>query len=352
MRLLLVILAACVVCAPAVALAQPVSADAFADKIESALSVVGSGRSTIASETVAADVALRVEMLLPLDLEVSEGTRTVTVADNATVHLLTDRLRTAGSASDRTEAADRLADHLRAARVALGTAGAAPWDADELARLLAERPVTTGTGPNWLSEQLEKLLDAFAQWLGGLFGDSAGANAGGLSLAMRYAVVALPVILAAWILVRSLRRRSRRRAAAVAEPGPGPHEPVVAAAADLPDDPLEHARVLEARGLRRDAVRVLYGGAARHLVETGVVARMRTRTNHEMLRDVSSAAPELQQPFSELTDRFERAWYGHGDPGHEGFAEASRSYQLLVNETLAANRAGTPSADATGGDVA
>jgi hypothetical protein len=74
----------------------------------------------------------------------------------------------------------------------------------------------------------------------------------------------------------------------------------------------------------------LYGGAARHLVEAGVVTRMRTRTNREMLRDVTAASPTGAPAFGRLTSDFESAWYGHADPGGAGFFRARESYETLV----------------------
>jgi hypothetical protein len=110
-------------------------------------------------------------------------------------------------------------------------------------------------------------------------------------------------------------------------------------AADLPDDPLEFAERLAAEGRRRDALRALYGGAARRLVETGAVRRMRTRTNAELLRDVRVVAPHVASALSALTERFEAAWYGHGDPGETGFLAAKHSYAEVMEA------AGRPSAD-------
>jgi hypothetical protein len=57
---------------------------------------------------------------------------------------------------------------------------------------------------------------------------------------------------------------------------------------------------------------------------------MRTRTNREMLRDVTRAAPPLAAPFERLTGDFERAWYGHADPGSDGFERARSSYEHVV----------------------
>jgi hypothetical protein len=336
-----------------VAHAAPVSAAAFRAKIGSAIATVTAAQSSLASAGVAADVAMDVEMLLPLGLEVTEGTRTITVADDATVHLLTGRLRSAGTSDARREAADRLENHLVSMRSAAGApAGKQPWDAGALAALLKDRPVTTDSAQNWLNQQLLKILEAVSRWLSALFGSGSGADAGAVSRLLQYVVVLVPAIIVTWILVRAVRRRRCGASSDVQAPDEATSAPAVAAAADLPEDPLAYARLLEGRGEHREAVRVLYGGAARHLVEAGVVARMRTRTNHEMLRDVRRSAPALAPSFENLTDEFERAWYGHADPGADGFVSASRVYQALLSDAPPAATMGTDAAGEHAGGAA
>ncbi|TLM72997.1 MAG: DUF4129 domain-containing protein, partial [Actinobacteria bacterium] len=87
-----------------------------------------------------------------------------------------------------------------------------------------------------------------------------------------------------------------------------------------------------ASGRTRDAVRALFGGAARTLVERGVVPQTRTRTDGELLADVSRAAPPVAPPLSELTGAFELAWYGHVEPGEDGYAGARGAYERTLAE--------------------
>jgi len=150
-------------------------------------------------------------------------------------------------------------------------------------------------------------------------------------------VVAVPVVLALVVILRALRSfRRRKKASGAGELPEAPGSPAVAAAADLPTDALGYAESLAASGAHREAVRALYGGAARHLVDTGAVTRMRTRTNLEMLRDVAAAAPDLAGPFEALTREFERDWYGHADPGSAGFERARCEYGRIVDAAAAA----------------
>lgn len=316
--------------------AAPFTVQEFGDKVDRAISVVRDAGSDVASAPVAAQVAMDVESLLPLGLEVREGTRTVTVADNATVHVLTRRLREASFPQERMQLAEQLESHLASMRTAVGTPGDAPWDDAALDKLLAARPATPGAGEDWVDEQLARLLESFARWLDGIFGSQEGSGNADVSRLLQYVVVAIPIIAVIWILVVTVRGRRRRRTAALAPLDGVAQGPVVAAAADLPSDPLEYALLLARDQQYRDAVRALYGGAARHLVEQGLVARMRTRTNREMLRDVRAAAPLLEEPFARLTDAFEQAWYGHADPGSRGFEAARATYEVLLRSADAA----------------
>ena len=117
-------------------------------------------------------------------------------------------------------------------------------------------------------------------------------------------VLLVPTAIVLAILIRALL--NARRGAARAErsrSGPAHTEgPVVAAAADLPDDPLAFAEALAAGGRRREAMRALYGGAARRLVDAGAIRRMRTRTNAELLRDVRESASLAAPALAALTD--------------------------------------------------
>jgi len=315
--------------APAAAWGAPVTVSEFASRIDAAASAVATADAGIATSATASSLADAVDALLPAGLDVVEGTRTIEVFDVQAVGVLTSRLRASSDGPGRRSAAQSLAAHLASMRVALGESGAFPSDPAALRAMLAARPVTTDSGQNWLDEQIAKLLKAIGDWLQKLNVPGTGASPFAPSRLLPWAVVALPLLVVAWLLLRSARRR-RRKAAPVPADISGPHAPVVAAAADLPADPLRYAESLAASGMFRDAVRALYGGAARHLVDVGVVTRMRTRTSLEMLRDLSAASPGLAPVFERLTADFESAWYGHTDPGGVGFDRARESYEAVV----------------------
>jgi hypothetical protein len=315
---------------PGPARAATITAGEFASRLESATGAVRVAASDATSVTLAADAADRVDLLLPVDLRVAEGTATVVVADDSEVHRLTADLRAAADTGQRASAATDLESHLASMERAAASGAEDRSGPAALAALLAARPITTSSGDTWINQQIAKVLKVIADWLGSLdlFNSRAAPFSAGRILS--YLVIVVPVLLVMWVVLRARRRRGatgpRQGAASPTSAAP----PAVVAAADLPADPLTYAEALAAAGQTRDAVRALYGGAARHLVEAGVVHRMRTRTNHEMLRDVAAASPELAGAFGRLTADFEAAWYGHADPGAPGFHRARESYAWVV----------------------
>jgi hypothetical protein len=317
--------------APAAAVGKPLTVAEFSARIDRASAAVSAAGSRVASGTVAADLADTVDALLPLDMEVVEGTATIAVADDTMVRELTSRLRDATSPGARRAVLRDLASHLASMRAAVGVAGSNPADPAALREILAGRPVTTGSGSDWLGKQIEKVLQWIADRLSALNPPGTGAHPFAPSRLVTGAIIAVPVLLVVWVLLRARRRRRGSTSEPGAVAGLASHGPVVDAAADLPADPLAFAELLASDGRYRDAVRALYGGAARHLADEGVVIRMRTRTNQEMLRDVEVGSPALAPAFGRLTSDFEAAWYGHADPGGNGFSRARVSYESVVD---------------------
>ena len=317
---------------PARAAAEPLTVSEFSARLGQARDLVT--HPSLATTGAAASAADSLDALLPATLEVAEGTRTITV--DLTQALVDVRaLRSAPTAEVRAAAAKRLLTRLDAMRAAVATAYSTddPVDPDALVRIVGALPAQSTRADDWLNNQIQKILEWFAK----LFGQTGPSTTPGSALASRITMVvvlALPVLLAFIVLVRALLARRRRSGAAgtALELETVPGAPAVAAAADLPSDALGYAEGLSAAGAHRDAVRALYGGAARHLVDEGAVSRMRTRTNREMLRDVTDAAPAIAPPFESLTGDFDRAWYGHADPGAEGFAHARSSYERVVSD--------------------
>lgn len=318
--------------APAVARAADLTIPELASRFDEAHGLVAAQRAALDTTAAAAALADKVDALLPAGTVVGEGTRTITV-DLSGVTTASRALRSAGTTVARRAAAAELGARILALRWAMGEVRPGPADPADPAALTAVTPALpsrTDTSADWLNEQIVKLADRIAKWLESL-APAGGAPASSPSRAIMFLVLAVPVVLVLVVLVRALRARRRRATAGALPPGDGrPGMPAVAAAADLPVDALGYAVGLAAAGAHREAVRALYGGAARHLVETGAVTRMRTRTNLEMLRDVTAAAPALAGSFATLTREFERVWYGHAEPGEPGFERARAVYERVV----------------------
>lgn len=241
---------------------------------------------------------------------------------------LAGRLRRAQSTEEVRRAKNDLEAHLRTL-AALGSSSGPRVEHDRalLERIMAEEGVAEGTAAQAFLRRLQQqVLEWFERVVSRWFGSDAAST--GLEAAY-YTVLAASALVAAWLAWRVLSaffgrssggRADRRRHAA------GPAEPVVDAARDLPPDALAYAEAEAQAGRFREAVRALFGGAARLLVDRGAIPVTRTRTTAEILRDVLDRAPGAHRPLAALASVFEPAWYGHLDPGSDGYAAARQAY--------------------------
>ncbi|MDI6691739.1 MAG: DUF4129 domain-containing protein [Anaerosomatales bacterium] len=250
---------------------------------------------------------------------------------------LVERLRQARSGSERARVRDDLAAHARSlAALERKAASSVRHDPALLSRIMAEEGVAGGSAAQ---EFLRKLQERLFSWLERLLSSVFGSRAASSGFEVAYYVaLAVSALVAAWLIWRVLsavrgKGGARRRRGAPAGSGA---EPVVEAARDLPEDALAYADAEAAAGRLREAVRALFGGAARALVERGVVPVAKTRTTREILHDVAEHAPQAHPPFAELARVFEPAWYGHQDPRRDGYDRARQAYL----ETLAAASGG------------
>jgi hypothetical protein len=275
-------------------------------------------------------VAATLNTLLPGTERVTDGSRVIEV-DNGLLRSLIARLDYSKHPNERRETLENLRDHLDSLRLSVDQAGTPLSGRPQLLRELLARP-DLASRPT-VADQLGKLMDRlstwFAEWFQRLLARRGTATASDVALAVVVAALAALLVYAgvrvARAISRSVARHDERvlaeRAADAA---------VVEAAAGLPPDALGYAESLAAEGRFRDAVRALFGGAARSLVELGLLPQTRTRTNAELLGDLAPVAPPVLPPLAELSATFERAWYGHADPGAEGFAEARERYRTSV----------------------
>lgn len=317
------------------AVALPASAHAavstFADyrgRVVRAVEAVKAGEAAAADRRKALELAAKLHGLLPEREQVREQTRTIDVSDPALTRLLGE-LEAAGTSEDRAAVLSRIGRHLATLSGAVGAPGAAVRsDPAALQRLLSG--VRTGPAAaesTWMQDLIDRVLTAIQEWLSGVTSTREGATR--LRTAL-YAVMIVFAGLVAWIAWRGVR--AWRRAVVRGErAGGGRSVPALVEAAEgLPEDAASFADKLAAQGRHREAVRALFGGAARTLGARGVLVRTRTRTNAELLAEVRMAAPAVEAPLRGLSDAFELAWYGHREPGEFGFISARALYDAVL----------------------
>ncbi len=314
----------------------PASYSDYRGRIATAITILDDAMPRITDQDVAQRAAADITVLLPPTERVDTGSGLV-VVDNSTLRTYTLQLDVAVKGTTRTDLANEIRAYL-ASLEAANPAGSGTLRSDPAAlkALLAEgvSPARKTLG-DYLSEWIARLTDAISKWLVANLGRQ------GASFATTAATVIAVVVLAALVLFLLLRAMARGRRAVARRDKAAPHltSPVVAAAEGLPDDIVGHADSLAGQGLFREAVRALFGGAARELVDRGLLRRTRTRTDAELLDDVAPVAPGVHPPLRDLTSDFEVAWYGHVDPGEDGFRTARGRYGEVIAATKAAEAA-------------
>ena len=154
-------------------------------------------------------------------------------------------------------------------------------------------PVTDGPSV------LDRLLWAIAEQLGRLLLRIDGDGGTGSVLA----ALALVAIILALVLALVVFLRRFRRGAVTPSPLEGP---VGRPAADWGAEADGHERA----GRWREAMRCRYREAIGALAAAGLVDEIPGRTTGEYRRAVHYALPTAAEPFGDMTDRFDRAWYG------------------------------------------
>ncbi|MDP2233725.1 MAG: DUF4129 domain-containing protein [Actinomycetota bacterium] len=326
---LLAVLAFGLLAGPVPALAQDSNLDEYAGRIGEARGlVVLAARDSSLDASEAKVLSEKVDALLPGTERVSMGSNTV-VVDNSVLASLTKRLASRSDSTSRAEIVQDMEEHLAALVSSAGVKGdPVPVNSKALGDLLAERQAETR---NPISEYFARLVERLGEWLTKWWGSTA--DTPGVSSTFRTVTIVVLVLLALgliWMIFRiivNLRRGTARR-------GTRPRLPsdiaLIEAAQDLPEDALAHADALAQQGLWREAVRALFGGAARELVTAGYILEAHRRTNGELLLEIRPTAPMVYKPLAALCALFERAWYGHHDPGSTGFDEA----RILFSQVL------------------
>jgi hypothetical protein len=355
-RLLAVLLAAALA-APLAAHAaapEPLSVESFSRRVTEARSLVQQRLPTIDQRPVAGEVVSKVIVLLPVAERVQLDGNVITV-DHGLLRALLAKLDVSHQAATRRELGGQILEYLTSLEAAMPAPSATgvPSDPAALRRLVAaQRPKPDNSALARLVEWVNEVLAKIARW----FADSALAPSSGPVATTAWMIVLggalLLALWGAWRVALAWRRTVRARDIASAEE---PALPVVAAEADLPADVLGYAETLAREGRFRDAVRALFGGAARRLADAGMLTRTRTRTNAELLAEVPATTP-VRPPLADLTGEFEVAWYGHVEPDRGGYGSAKTHYEQVVQALERqvrrdeANAAAAPATPPPGGE--
>ncbi len=299
-------------------------ASAYDRRVEAALEIIASNPAR-PDEATASRIANELDGLFPPAEEVPVAGGLVEV-DNSILLSMVARLRSADSGSERTALLGDIETHLRSqARALPGDGGEIATDPEALDRLLFRQSAEDNSVfDRWIADAIEWFSRRIEAWMASLAANP------GASTTISVVMWALLIALAAALVIVGTRAYLRARAG-IAVPAGSENDSalpaVVPAAEGLPADALAHADRLAGAGRFREAVRALFGGAARALVEAGVVAQTRTRTNAELLAHVATSAAPAHGPLSELSGLFETAWYGRHDPGSRGYDAARQRYR-------------------------
>lgn len=314
-----------IACLAATPLAGAVDGSSAYDlRVEAALEIIARSPAR-PDEPTANRVADSLDELFPAAEEAPVAGTMVDV-DNSVVLSMIARLRSADSGSERTALLGDIETHLRSqARALPGDGGEIATDPEALDRLLFRQSAEGDSAfDRWLVSAVEWLSRRIEAWWAAMASDPGAATT--LTVVMWALLIALAAALVA--VITRVYLRARAGLSAPAGSGADPVPPAVVPAAEgLPADALAHADLLAGEGHFREAVRALFGGAARALVEAGAVAQTRTRTNAELLALVAAGASGAYPPLAELCTLFEAAWYGRHDPGSPGYTTARQRYR-------------------------
>lgn len=313
---------------PAAALAQTSTLDDYRDRVGRARELTERSLPNARREVTAQALGGELTSLVPGVEEVRVGSATV-VVDNGTLSSLVVALEAAKTDLDRERATEDIHRYLTTLDHVLAVPEAAPvvQDPAALRQLLARREPSADSG---LTRALSRLVDRVLAWLSERLSNLSARDASPVTRVVIAVVVGMLGAALGWAAL-ALWRAARRSTAAKEQAALGDGAASVVPEADgLPSDVLAHADGLAALGDRRAAVRALFGGAARLLAERGLVPPVRARTNAELLASAAASLPATGPVFGELTERFERAWYGHADPGADGYDGARSSYVGLA----------------------
>lgn len=295
----------------------------------------------------AGELAITVLTALPSIERVSVGD-TVVVVDNSILRSLVARIDVSRDPERRLQIARDMKAHLGSIERSLpGDEDAVPADPGALAELLDQhRAQVRSPITEILGGLIDRLGEAFARWQSSIAESRSASRMLSFVIGLLILILFLLLAFTAWRVAVRVLGATARRGPAVADRS---HSlpPVIASEAGVPADVVGFAEALAAEERFAEAVRALFGGAARVLAERGHVTRTRTRTNNELIAEVKAGVPHAAVPLRRLALSFERAFYGHVDPGPDGYRAALRDYRQLQAAATA-----TATAAESGGEAA
>lgn len=183
-------------------------------------------------------------------------------------------------------------------------------DIRQITESVLSRPEFAEARPSWWDRFVSDVIDAIARFVEVVGAGDRGSIIGAVVL-LSVAVAAVVVTLR---FTRTVRSDPSRRVAVEGDVGKS--------ALQWRREAQEHADA----GRWREAVRCRYREVLAHLAAAGLVEEVAGRTSGEYLAVVSDTAPTARDAFSDVTRRFEVAWYGRGvttDADADAFAAAA-----------------------------
>ncbi|MFN2492141.1 MAG: DUF4129 domain-containing protein [Pyrinomonadaceae bacterium] len=306
----------------AVSLVRAIPVNDYHRKVQQALTALDTLSQVNETEDASAyDLRIRetvngVLNLLP-QTEIVEWNGTTLNVDNNWLHQELDKYIN-GKPADRNELLDRIKQRLKAIDERLVEIETPPRESadskDEAKRKLAailQRPEYARK----IQQQsaLTRLLKQFMKWLQNLFPKPKPVSLGTADLFSKIAQVFV-IVLAVGVLVFVLRlflprlvrtRRKKKRSKPGARIVLGERLEPEQSATDL----LSEAESLARRGELRAAIRKAYIALLVELGERKVISLAQHKTNRDYLRALRNVEP-LYEHVRQLTDSFERHWYG------------------------------------------
>ena len=182
-----------------------------------------------------------------------------------------------------------------------------------------------------LQKWLRRAWRGFVRVLERIFsagGESARAPNGLTLLLLRFLIYAVVGVAVIWGLSAIIRRQRRR----ISRPEKGGLREVLGEQIEehvTAEDLIKAASELARAGEYRLAIRRAYIALLYELEQRGKLRLHRAKTNHDYLRALGSE-PAIYFPVADLTNAYERVWYGHADAVSDDYSSFITRYRDVV----------------------